>query len=64
MNRALKSISEPPPSFQMDALLDQIAKEIIATEKLRLLEAKREVGKNVSDKKGMPERRRDGRIPT
>lgn len=57
-------MSEAPPDLQFDALLDQIAKDIIATEKLRLLEPKREVGKVITDKKGIPERRRDGRIPT
>jgi hypothetical protein len=62
LNRALRSMSEPPVDVPMDILISQIAKSIVAEEKLVVLEAKsREapVGKTVQERT-----RRDMRLPT
>ncbi len=52
-------MTEPPPELPADALLSQVAQEMLAAEKLRHLEAKKDVGRSI------PERsRRDLRMQT
>jgi len=57
--RAMRSISEPPHEISTAVLLDQIAKELVAAERLRLIESKRvgESGKATGDRS-----RKDGRL--
>ncbi|KAF8654221.1 hypothetical protein AX16_003745 [Volvariella volvacea WC 439] len=43
VTRALRALIDPPPEVPMEGLVDQIAKEIIAAEKLRMLETKRDL---------------------
>ncbi|KAF8163325.1 hypothetical protein B0H34DRAFT_805778 [Crassisporium funariophilum] len=57
--RAIRSVSDTPPEIPMNILLDQIAKELIAAEKLRVVEAKRENGRVTGDRF-----RKDARLPT
>ncbi|TFK42558.1 hypothetical protein BDQ12DRAFT_676416 [Crucibulum laeve] len=52
LNRTLKSVSEPPIEVSFTTLLDQTSKEIIATEKLRLLETKRDPNRSIPEKRG------------
>lgn len=52
-------MSEPPPETPIETLVNQAAKDIIAAEKLRILEAR------VAQEKRGPERhRRETRITT
>ncbi|CAA7271679.1 unnamed protein product [Cyclocybe aegerita] len=41
ITRAIKSISEPPPEIASNVLLDQIARELVAAEKIKVIESKR-----------------------
>ncbi|KAJ7632645.1 hypothetical protein FB45DRAFT_913016 [Roridomyces roridus] len=41
LSRALKILTEPPPDIGVDLLLNQIVKDIIAVEKVRVLESRR-----------------------
>jgi hypothetical protein len=53
-------MSEPPPEVAIDLLVNQAAKDIVATEKLRVLEAR-----VAHERRGGPERhRRDVRVTT
>jgi len=62
LNRALRSMSEPPVDVPMNVLVSQIAKSIVAEEKLVVLEAK---SREASASKAVQERpRRDVRLPT
>jgi hypothetical protein len=62
LNRALRSMSEPPADVPMEVLISQIAKSIVAEEKLVVLEAK---SREASAGKPVQERaRRDMRLPT
>lgn len=62
INRALRSMTEPPNDVPIDILLSQMAKSIIAEEKLVVLEAK---SKEAVAGKAVQERpRRDARLPT
>jgi hypothetical protein len=51
INRALEWLSETPPETPLEVLVDQTAKDIVATEKLRLLEGKREPVKVTMDRR-------------
>ncbi|KAK0483676.1 hypothetical protein IW261DRAFT_1464504 [Armillaria novae-zelandiae] len=42
LSRALRSMAEPPPEIPIGSHINQAAKDLIAAEKLRILEAKRE----------------------
>ncbi|KAG7452502.1 uncharacterized protein BT62DRAFT_879722 [Guyanagaster necrorhizus] len=42
LSRALRSMSEPPPEIPIGSHINQAAKDLIAAEKLRILEARRE----------------------
>lgn len=58
LGRALRSMSEPPGDVPMDILTNQIAKSIVAEEKLVILEAKsREAS---AGSRALPERNRRG----
>ncbi|KAF9533011.1 hypothetical protein CPB83DRAFT_806739 [Crepidotus variabilis] len=39
--RAMRSLSEPPPEVPANVALDQIAKELVAAEKIRVMESKK-----------------------
>lgn len=39
--RAMRSLSEPPPEVPGSIVLDQIAKELVAAEKIRVMESKK-----------------------
>ncbi|KAJ3516626.1 hypothetical protein NLJ89_g1005 [Agrocybe chaxingu] len=41
ITRAIKSMSEPPPEIANNVLLDQIARELVAAEKIKVIEGKR-----------------------
>ncbi|KAK7020581.1 hypothetical protein R3P38DRAFT_3272569 [Favolaschia claudopus] len=43
--RALKILSEPPPDIGVDILVNQAIKDIVAAEKVRILEARRDASK-------------------
>lgn len=65
LSRALRAMSEPPPEISFNILVNQVAKDIVAAEKLRVLEARRDVGRAVQERRGAPDRhRRDVRVPT
>ncbi|KAL1742921.1 hypothetical protein HDZ31DRAFT_42140 [Schizophyllum fasciatum] len=53
--RAMRSLSEPPPDVSVETLVDQAAKDVIAAEKLRVLES----GKSVYERRGPERHRRD-----
>ena len=57
LGRALRSMSEPPMDVSMDILTSQIAKSIVAEEKLVILEAKT---REASAGRALPERTRRG----
>ncbi|EKM82662.1 hypothetical protein AGABI1DRAFT_104568 [Agaricus bisporus var. burnettii JB137-S8] len=57
INRAFEWLSEPPPEMPLEVLADQTAKDIIATEKLRLLEGKRDPVKVMMDKRANVEKK-------
>lgn len=58
--RALRCMSEPPPEMPIDTLVNQAAKDIVAAEKLRILE-----GRVAQERRGGPERhRRETRVTT
>lgn len=50
ITRAVRAISEPQPEVEGKILLDQIAKELVAAEKIRIAESKRDSPKVVGDK--------------
>lgn len=50
ITRAIRAISEPQPEIGVKILLDQIAKELVAAEKIRIAEGKRDSPKVVGDK--------------
>ena len=52
-------MSETAPEVASQVLLDQIVKELIAAEKLRVVETKRDYGKMTGDRF-----RKDMRLPT
>ena len=53
--RAMRSLSEPPPDVSVDTLVSQAAKDVVAAEKLRVLES----GKGVYERRGPERHRRD-----
>jgi hypothetical protein len=52
-------MSEPPPEMSLDVLVNQTAKDIVATEKLRVLETR-----VVQERRAIPERQRNVRTTT
>ncbi|KAG6814363.1 hypothetical protein H0H92_010949 [Tricholoma furcatifolium] len=56
VNRALRSMSEAPPESSLETLIDQTAKDIMAAEKLRVLEAQAQAAQ---DRKAAERSRRD-----
>jgi len=66
LTRALHSISEAPVEAPLENLISQVAKEVVAAERLRALELRsRDAGKAAAERKTAPERhRRDARVPT
>ncbi|KAF5365590.1 hypothetical protein D9758_003325 [Tetrapyrgos nigripes] len=50
--RAIRSLSDPPADVALDVMVDQVAKDIIATEKLRILDVNKDLGKAGPDRKG------------
>jgi hypothetical protein len=60
VTRALRCMSEPPPETPIDTLVNQAAKDIVAAEKLRILETR-----VAQERRGVPERlRREARATT
>jgi hypothetical protein len=58
--RALRCMSEPPPETPIDTLVNQAGKDIVAAEKLRILETR-----VAQERRGGPERhRRETRVTT
>lgn len=57
INRAFESLSETPSETPLEVLLGQTAKDIVAIEKLRLLEAKREPVKVAMDRRANVEKK-------
>jgi len=43
--RALKILSEPPPDIGVDILVNQAMKDVVAAEKVRVLEARRDASR-------------------
>ncbi|KAG6866934.1 hypothetical protein C0991_003850 [Blastosporella zonata] len=59
LTRALRYMSEPPPETSFETLVNQAAKDIVAAEKLRVLETK-----VVQDRKAPEKHRKDMRAMT
>ncbi|KXN89237.1 Protein kinase C delta type [Leucoagaricus sp. SymC.cos] len=57
INRAIEGLTETPPETPIEALIDQAAKDIVATEKLRLLETWREPMKATGDRRANVEKK-------
>ncbi|KAG6832128.1 hypothetical protein H0H87_002440 [Tephrocybe sp. NHM501043] len=57
--RALRYMSEPPPDTSFETMVNQAAKDMVAAEKLRVLE-----GKVMQDRKAPEKYRRDARATT
>lgn len=57
INRAIESLTEVTPETPVEILIDQAAKDIIATEKLQLLETKREPVRAAGDRRGNVEKK-------
>lgn len=53
----MEGLVETPPETALETLIDQTAKDIIATEKLRLLEARREPSRVVGDRRANMEKK-------
>ena len=51
----MRSLSEPPPDVSVETLVSQAAKDVVAAEKLRVLES----GKGVYERRGPERHRRD-----
>ncbi len=64
VTRAIQSLSQPPPtSLPLEVLVNQASKEIVAAEKLRVLESKKEIrGQTDSKRPGVDRFRRDMRL--
>ncbi|PPQ66076.1 hypothetical protein CVT26_010818 [Gymnopilus dilepis] len=61
LSRAIRIINETPPEIASSAILmDQLAKELIAAEKIRLIESKRDNGRITGDSRY----RKEGKLPT
>jgi len=61
VTRAIQSLSQPPTSLSLEVLVNQASKEIVAAEKLRVLESKKEIRGHTDSKR--PDRfRRDMRL--
>ncbi|KAJ7109404.1 hypothetical protein C8R44DRAFT_286771 [Mycena epipterygia] len=45
LSRALKILSEPPPDIGVDILVNQVVKDVVAAEKVRVLEARRDASR-------------------
>ncbi|KAJ7774577.1 hypothetical protein DFH07DRAFT_865871 [Mycena maculata] len=45
LSRALKILSEPPPEIPVDLLVNQAVKDVVAAEKVRVLEARRDASR-------------------
>ncbi|KAJ7685226.1 hypothetical protein DFH06DRAFT_1157872 [Mycena polygramma] len=45
LSRALKILSEPPPDIGVDVLVNQAVKDVVAAEKVRVLEARRDASR-------------------
>lgn len=57
MNRAIEGLAETPPETSMETLIDRAAKVIVATEKIRLLEVKREPIRTMGDRRANVEKK-------
>ncbi|KAG7092480.1 hypothetical protein E1B28_008832 [Marasmius oreades] len=54
LSRAIRSLNEPPSYLSNEAMIDQVAKDIIATEKLRELDVlSREAAKMIPERRGI-----------
>ncbi|KAK1236541.1 hypothetical protein PQX77_000234 [Marasmius sp. AFHP31] len=55
LSRAIRALKEPPSSLTSEGVIDQVAKDIIATEKLRELDllGSREVAKGGAERRGV-----------
>ncbi|KAF8628329.1 hypothetical protein AX15_003874 [Amanita polypyramis BW_CC] len=63
VSRAIYSLSQPSTSLPSELLLNQISKEIVAAEKLRVLESRKDLGR-APEKRPLDRYRRDIRVPT
>jgi hypothetical protein len=63
VTRAIYSLSQPPTSLPLEVLVNQASKEIVAAEKLRVLESKKEIGKGQADRRPVERFKRDVRLP-
>ncbi|PFH54331.1 hypothetical protein AMATHDRAFT_38260 [Amanita thiersii Skay4041] len=64
VSRAIQGLSKPPIPLQWEATVNQIAKDLVAAERLRTLESRRGVGKNLPERRPAERPRRDVRLPT
>ncbi|KAF9264659.1 hypothetical protein L218DRAFT_195329 [Marasmius fiardii PR-910] len=61
LSRAIRGLNEPPSYLSNEAMMDQAAKDIIATEKLRELDVlSREVAKLVPERRGLRQEHSQG----
>ena len=63
VNRAIHSLSQPPTPLPLEVLVNQASKEIVAAEKLRVLESKKEIGKGQTERRPVERFKRDVRLP-
>ncbi|KAF8636667.1 hypothetical protein AX17_003473 [Amanita inopinata Kibby_2008] len=64
VSRVIQGLSQLPLPVPFQVLVNQTAKDIVAAEKLRVLESKRDVGKGLSERRPTERPRRDIRVPT
>jgi hypothetical protein len=63
VTRAIQSLSLPPTSLPLEVLVNQASKEIVAAEKLRVLESRKEIrGQTDSKRPGVDRFRREMRL--
>lgn len=48
ITRALRALTDPPSEVSLQVLINQIGKEIVATEKVRMLETKKELNLRIN----------------
>lgn len=63
VTRAIYSLSQSPTPLPLAVLVNQASKEIIAAEKLRVLESKKEIGKGQTERRPVERFKRDVRLP-
>ena len=63
ISRAIYNLSQPPVSLPQELLVNQASKEIVAAEKLRVLESRKDIGR-APEKRPAERHWRDIRIPT